>query len=223
MFAGKKKVNEDVAPDNVTSKESAKFGSRAARIFAPIAGFIATGTGITASSDMMTKAEWDRLFSYARQHVPDKLSAAVTQSNVADAMNLLRNHGNELMNRMDYVSNIFSNRVIESLQNVSHMVSDKIISMTMTGLNQLNNIANTCETSISVVSWGPSTFPFCVGSICEFQNKLISIAQKSATAMNGSNNIVIQNETVNRMSELCISSMQNLTQHLIMNITTLRV
>ncbi|MDE1833163.1 MAG: hypothetical protein KGH58_01970 [Candidatus Micrarchaeota archaeon] len=181
----------------------------------------------TSDSDVMTAADWNRLFAYARQHMPGKAGQASYNmgqagSNATDAMHMLRDHAIALSGKVYDAATNYTINVSEALHNAASGISRATIESTLSGLNRMGGIAATCDDAIRTVGGLKSTFQVCFGWECPIQNKLIAVSQGMAQSLNGTNNIVIQNETINRISEICIGQMNGLMQQLMVNITSLR-
>ena len=189
--------------------------------------FTAVDMRRTSDSDVMTASDWDRLFAYARQHMPDKIkqasyAAGHAGGNATDPVRLLRDHALALTGKVYDAATNYTISVSETLHNSIQGVSRATVENTMAGLNKMGGMAAICDDAIRTAGGLKDTFQLCFGWGCQVQGKLVSVAQGMAQSMNGTNNIVVQNETINRISEVCMAQMRDLMQQLIVNITSVR-
>ena len=212
------------------SREDADDGKRGwgiramAPVVAPVAALVMSGAKAAWAAGSAAVDGNSRLFELARQRTDSLLSSYRAYQNSDPQMShLLRSHTDSLIQSinqttskaMDVIGNLMNNPLV-SLPH-AHWKGGIGIVLVHDGF------FNVCANALRQINAGVDTHAPYNGWNWVFHMKLMRIADGVMNVVNNTNSITVQNETLNRMADYCNSTILNYTQHLIINMTSLRV
>jgi len=178
---------------------------RAALFVGSVAGFVLNSNGFTAASDTVPRV------------------AAAISGSAGGANQLLRVHGEALAEKVGDAAFGYAGRIIHAIPNVPYYASQAAQSKAALGIIKLQALASVCIDAIRTVSGASDFYQSCMTPDCSFQVALVNVAQNSTKVITAGSSLLRQNETMNRIGEICMGMMHNGTQNLILHLSSLNM